>query len=152
MQRPYNRPYNKSVMTHSRANTKVWDSLALDLVSIQIEGKIVYINAAGAKMLGAATPERLLGKSILDFVHPDYREIAAERLRQVITKGTVNCPSEEMWLRLDGMVIAVVAAAMPICHEGKPAVQLIVRENKGSGPYRLTRHWHLASRSKRKRQ
>ena len=138
-------------MTQNRTNTEVWDSLALDLVSIQVDGKIVFINAAGANMLGAATPEQLIGRPILDFVHPDYREIAAERVRQVTTKGILVCPSDEMWLRLDGMAIAVAVAAMPICHEGQPAVQLIVREDKGSRPYGPAHHWYSVSRSRRKR-
>jgi PAS domain S-box-containing protein len=138
-------------MTQSRTNTEVWDSLALDLVSIQVEGTIVFINAAGANMLGAATPEQLVGKPILDFVHPDYREIAAERVRQVTTKGIVVCPSEEMWLRLDGMAITVAVAAMPVFHEGQPAVQLMVREDKRGRPYWPARHWYSVSRSRRKR-
>ena len=72
-------------MTQSRANTEVWDSISLDLISIQVDGKIVFINTAGAKMLGADVPGQLVGRPILDFVHPDYREIAAERVRQMIT-------------------------------------------------------------------
>jgi PAS domain S-box-containing protein len=82
-----------------------------DLISIQVEGKIVYINTAGAQMLGAVTSTQLIGKPILDFVHPDYREIAAERVRQMTTDGIVVCPSEERWLRsMDG---DVEVAAMP---------------------------------------
>ena len=118
-----------------KANTEVWDSISLDLVSIQVEGKIVFINAAGANMLGAATSGQLVGKPILDFVHPDYREIAVERVRQMTTEGIVVCPSEEKWLRLDGTAIDVEVAAMPIFYEGKLAVQLIVREDNVCRPY-----------------
>ena len=135
-----------------KANTEVWDSISLDLISIQVEGKIVFINAAGAKMLGAATSKQLIGKPILDFVHPDYREIAAERVRQMTSEGIVVCPSEEVWLRLDGTAIAVEVAAMPIFFEGKPAVQLIVRKDDVCRPFRPAHHWSSAPRSRRKRQ
>ena len=80
-------------MTQSRANTEVWDSISLDLISVQVEGEIVFINTAGAKMLGAATPAQLIGGPILDSVHPDYYEIAAERVRQMTVGGLVVCPS-----------------------------------------------------------
>ncbi len=138
-------------MTQGRANAEVWDSISLDLISVQVEGEIVFINTAGAKMLGAATPGQLVGKPILDFVHPDYREIAAERVRQMITDGIVVCPSEEKWLRLDGTAIDVEVAAMPVVYAGKPAVQLIVRENDGRRPYQPARSWPYPARSRRRR-
>jgi PAS domain S-box-containing protein len=138
-------------MTRSRADTEVWDSISLDLVTIQVDGEIVYINTAGAKMLGAVTPGQLIGKPILDFVHPDYREIAAERVRQMTTDGLVVCPSEERWLRIDGTPIDVEVAALPVFYEGKLAVQLMARQNGGGKSYRLARHWRSASRAWRKR-
>jgi PAS domain S-box-containing protein len=138
-------------MTHIRANTEVWDSISLDLISIQVEGKIVYINTAGAQMLGAVTSTQLIGKPILDFVHPDYREIAAERVRQMTTDGIVVCPSEERWLRLDGTVLDVEVAAMPVLYEGKLAVQLMVRKGDCPKSYGPARHRRAASRAWRRR-
>ena len=38
-----------------RANTEVWDSIAIDLISFQVEGEIVFINTAGAKPHGQFT-------------------------------------------------------------------------------------------------
>lgn len=134
-----------------RAKTEVWDSIALDLISVQVEGEIVFINTAGAKMLGAATPVQLVGKPMLDFIHPCYREIAAERVRQMTTDGIVVCPSEEKWLRLDGTAIDVEVAAMPIVYKGKLAVQLIVREKDGGKSHRRARNWCSPSRSRRQR-
>ncbi len=138
-------------MTQSKADTEVWDSISLDLISIQVEGKIVFINAAGAQMLGAATPGQLVGKPILDFVHPDYREIAAERIRQMTTEGIVLCPSKEMWLRLDGTAFDVEVAAMPFLYEGRRAVQLMVREDDGYKAYPPARNSHSTFNLRRKR-
>ena len=137
-------------MANKRTNVEVWDSLALDLVSIQVEGRIVFVNAAGAKMLGAATADQLVGKPILEFVHPAYRDVAAERVQTVATLGSVVCPSQEIWLRLDGTAIAVEVVAMPVIFEGQPAVQVIVRENKWGGPHRTARGWHLPSHLRRR--
>ncbi len=103
-------------------------------------------------MLGAAAPGSLVGKPILDFVHPDYREIAGERMQQLACEGIVICPSEETWLRLDGTAIDVEVVAMPVSYEGASAVQLIARKNDGDKPYWSTRNWHPAFRSRRNRR
>lgn len=139
-------------MTQSRTKAEVWNSILLDLICIQVKGKIQYINTAGAKMLGAVTSGQLVGKPILDFVHPDYREIAAERVRQLTEEGIVICPSSEKWMRLDGTAIDVEVAAMPVSYEGESAVQLIAREDDWCTLYRPARKWRSAFRSWRKRQ
>ncbi len=138
-------------MTPGMTTLDVWDSIVLDLVSIQVEGRIVYINTAGAKMLGAATPGQVVGKPILDFVHPAYREIATERVRQMTTDGIVICPSEERWLRLDGTVIDVDVAVLPVFYEGKLAVQIIAREDSREKSCQPVHNRRSTHRSWRKR-
>jgi PAS domain S-box-containing protein len=134
-------------MTQKSTSTEVWDSLTLDLVSIQVEGKIVFINKAGAKMLGAVTPEQLVGKSILDFVHPDYQEIALDRECQMINGDIVICPGKEKWIRLDGKSIDVEVAAVPLVYQGWPAMQFIVRcDGSASGPRKSMRTCSTAAR------
>jgi PAS domain S-box-containing protein len=106
-------------------NTDLWDSLSTDLISIQVEDKIVFINTAGAKLLGAAGPEQLVGKPILDFVHPDDRAEFSTRVRQMTEEGAETWPHEEQWVRLDGSIINVAVAAMPLTYQNKLAVQFI---------------------------
>ncbi len=137
-------------MAQKSTSAEVWDSLTLDLVSIQVEGKIVFINKAGAKMLGAATPEQLVGKSILDFVHPDYQEIAIDRIRQMIHGDVVICPGEEKWVRLDGRSIDVEVVAMPLVYQGRPAMQFIVRHGSASRSRKPVRTCNTAVRQRGK--
>ena len=137
-------------MTQKGTSAEVWDSLTLDLVSIQVEGKIVFINKAGAKMLGAATSEQLVGRSLLDFVHPDYQEIAIDRVRQMINGDVVICPGREKWIRLDGRSIDVEVAAMPLVYQGRPAMQFIVRHDSTSGLRRPMRTCSTAVRPRGK--
>jgi PAS domain S-box-containing protein len=133
-------------MARNRSNTEVWDSLTLDLVSIQVGGKIVFINKAGAEMLGAATPEQLVGRSILDFVHPDYQEIAIEQICQMIHGHAVIFPITEQWIRLDGRSIDVEVAAMPLVYQGRPAMQFIARHDSASGSRKPMRTRNTAVR------
>ncbi|MGH7791262.1 MAG: sigma-54 interaction domain-containing protein, partial [Thermodesulfobacteriota bacterium] len=87
-------------------------------------GKIVYINPAGAKLLGAASPEELMNKPVLSFIHPDHVEIVKDRIRQVQVEGKPEEANVELkFIRLDGKVIYVKVARTPIIYQGKPAVQ-----------------------------
>jgi len=96
-------------------------------VGIHAEGKLVYANRYALEMMGATKPEDLLGKSVLDLVHPDYKDVVRERMKLVM-QG-IEVPSiEQKYVRLDGKTIDVETAAYPFSHHGIPAVQLIVTD------------------------
>ena len=99
-----------------------------DAISISIEGKIAFINNTGAKILGAKNPESLIGREIMDFLHPDYREIVENRLQKIRVQGLNVNRIEEKFVRLDGMAVDVEIAATPFIYKGKPAVQSIFRD------------------------
>ena len=102
--------------------------LSPETIIVHSEGKFVYINAAGMKLLGAASPEEIYGKAILDVVHPDYLETVKARIKQLQVGGSQTELIEEKLIRLDGQVIDVEVAGIPITYSGKPAIQLVVRE------------------------
>jgi PAS domain S-box-containing protein len=114
-------------VSRQNANTDLWDSLSPDLIGIQIEGEIVFINTAGAKLLGAASPEQVVGKPIMGFVHPDCQGVFADQVQQMTKEGAEVALSKEKWIRLDGTVIDVEVAAMPLTYQDKLAVQFIAR-------------------------
>ncbi|MGB7925921.1 MAG: PAS domain S-box protein [Pyrinomonadaceae bacterium] len=99
-----------------------------DMVAVHHEGKIVYINAAGVELLGAASPEELIGTPVLDIVHPDYLETVRARIRQLQEAGQRTELLEEKFVRLDGQVIDVEVTGIPTVYVGKPAVQVVVRD------------------------
>ncbi len=102
--------------------------LSPDAIAVHSEGKIVYINTAGATLLGAANAEQLIGKPITDFVHPDYRKTVEDRLRELREEGKRVPLIEEKFVRLDGTDVDVEVAAIPVTYRGKPAVQAVVRD------------------------
>jgi len=99
-----------------------------DLVAVHSEGKLILINAAGTRLLGATNLEQLVGKPIMDFVHPDDREMVAGRIKQVGEQGTLAHPIEQKWLRLDGTVIDVEVVAIALTYQNKPAIQVVARD------------------------
>ena len=102
--------------------------LSPDAIVVHSEGKFVYINAAGTELLGAANPEALIGRSIFEVVHPDYLPIVRQRVQQLQTEGRQTELLEEKLVRLDGQIIDVEVTGIPTTYDGKPAVQLVVRD------------------------
>ncbi|NJK67887.1 MAG: EAL domain-containing protein [Richelia sp. CSU_2_1] len=102
--------------------------LSPEAIAVHIQGKIAYINAAGAKLLGAGSPVELIGFPVLDFVHPSYVEIARERIRQVEEENTPIDLAEEKLMRLDGQIIDVEVAGIPATYQGSAAAQIIIRD------------------------
>lgn len=102
--------------------------LSFEAVAIHTDGLIVYINPAGAKLLGASDPKELIGKPIIDFVHPEFWELVSGRLEQVgeTRKGVPLI--EERFVRLDGTIVDVEAAAVPVIYQGKPAIQVVIHD------------------------
>ncbi|MFQ6094007.1 MAG: PAS domain S-box protein, partial [bacterium] len=102
--------------------------LSPDAIAVHSEGKVVFINTAGAKLFGAESPEQLIGKPVMDFLHPDYWDIVEERIRQIREQAKEIPPIEEKFIRLDGTVVDVEVAAIPFPYQGKPAVQVVARD------------------------
>jgi len=90
------------------------------------DGKIVYINHAGAKTIGAKYPESIIGCKSLDFVHPDYQSILEEKVGRA--SRVIQPLLERKFTRLDGRVIDMEVTALPFIFKGKAAIQVIFRD------------------------
>jgi len=98
-----------------------------DAITVHSDGKFVYVNPAAVRMYGAANSQELLGKPLLDRVHPDYRKFVKERVQRLY-KGKGAVLLEEKILQLDGTEIEVEVAAIPFIYKGKPAAQMVARD------------------------
>ena len=100
-------------------------------IAIHSEGKIVYVNKACVELLVANSAKELMGKQVMDFVHPDYKEIAATRIRKIHKESKFAEPIEEKFIRLDGKVIDVEVTAIPVTFEGKQATHVVFLDITG---------------------
>jgi PAS domain S-box-containing protein len=98
-----------------------------DAIAVHCEGHFVFANEAAARLLGADSPQQIIGLPILDVLHPDHWELVKRRAQQP-TDGRDVPPSEEKIVRLDGSVIDVEVSGMPLTFEGKPAGQIVIRD------------------------
>ena len=93
-----------------------------DGVIVHSQGRVVFANPASAKISGVASPADLIGKSVIEFVHPDYQELALQRIRQSFSQGIPAPTQEEKFIRLDGTPFDVDVTAIPFSYAGNPAM------------------------------
>ncbi len=94
-------------------------------VGIHQKGRIVLLNPTGAKLMGAKSQEELLGASVMDFLHPDYRELAQARISKSVAKGLIAGQEEEKFIRRDGTSFDAQVTALPF-GMGSEASMLVV--------------------------
>ncbi len=99
--------------------------VAFEAIAIYSDGKIVHINPAGAKLLGACEPEELVGKPIRDVVHPEFWKVMQASTRQAKKERRGVRRVEERLIRLDGTYVDVEAAVIATTYQGQPAVQVV---------------------------
>ncbi len=90
--------------------------------------KLVYVNPACVKMMGAQYADHLLGRSIIELLHPDSRKVAFERMKQGMHEREMRPALEEKILKFDGSVIDVEIQSIPIVYNGFPASQMVMRD------------------------
>jgi PAS domain S-box-containing protein len=101
--------------------------LSAEATLIHRDGKIVYINPAGMRLLGASSPEEVLGTAILDIIHPEARgTIEAFTSRDL--QGEETPLAELRVVRLDGTTIPVEGRGTRMFYSGRPAVQVVMRD------------------------
>jgi len=99
-----------------------------DAIAIYVDGNIVFVNSAGVKLIGAASKEELLGRPVIDLVHPEYKEMVAARMKDALSTGKPLPLLEEKFVRFDGSAVDVEVKALPVTFGKKAAVQIIVRD------------------------
>ena len=80
------------------------------------EGVLLYVSPASEALLGLA-PERMVGRSAFEFIHPDDRAILVDRLRISVAMSSAGPAAEFRMVRRDGLIVWVEAAGSPIVDE-----------------------------------
>ena len=97
-------------------------------IVVHVGGRIRFVNPAALAMLGAATAADVIDRPVMEFVHPEYRPIVAERMQKMLETGGPALLLEERIVRPDGSVIDVEIAGAAVCYQGELAIQLVGRD------------------------
>lgn len=99
-----------------------------DAVVIYIENKIVFVNEEGIRMIGASNKDEIIGKPVLQFIHPDSMESVIQRMIDVVRDTNASDIVEEKFIDLYGNPIDVELKAIPTIYEQQEAVQVIIHD------------------------
>jgi PAS domain S-box-containing protein len=102
--------------------------LSPDALLVLSEERVIFINSAGARLLGASAADQIIGRSIRQVVHPKRWKDFQRRLLQLVQDGKPIPFLEEKLLHLDGSALDVELAAAPLLFAGKMAAQVIAHD------------------------
>ena len=103
--------------------------VAPESIGVHREGRWVYINPAGLRLLGAVDASEVIGRPIMDFVHPDDRGATLEWIRHVEGKENRPTPPQEFrMIRGDGQVVEVESTGTGTLFLGQPATLVIIKD------------------------
>ena len=92
-------------------------------IVIHCEGTVVFHNEATRRIIGAGSADEINGHPVIDFVHPEYKIIARERISTLLHGITkIQDVIDEKFIRTDGEIIDVAVLAQTITYEGKSAI------------------------------
>jgi PAS domain S-box-containing protein len=104
-------------------------SSTFNAVVIYQDNTVVLANDEAARISGYPSGADLVGKSIISFIHPDFRQIVFERQNVMLNTPDAVVPLiPEKFLRSDGSPVDVEVMASPIVYEARPAIQVIFRD------------------------
>lgn len=103
-------------------------------INVHRKGRLVYVNAAAIRMLGATRAEQLIGIPILQIIHPNYHHLMRVQVKRIDDPGVHDERFEIQYVRVDGEVIDVNAQAALIDFDGLASIYVA---------------WHDVTESKR---
>ena len=92
------------------------------------EEKIVFVNAAVAKLFGTTDLDGIIGSSPSDWLHPDFVEQARNRRSHALETGASLEPVELVLIRQDQKEAVILAHTTCISHNGSPALLSVFQD------------------------
>jgi two-component system, cell cycle sensor histidine kinase and response regulator CckA len=98
-----------------------------DFVVVHRDGRLVYMNTAANAALGYA-PGEMIGRPVIDLIHPDDHAIVIERIKRAETEGRTTALLEERLLRKDGTAVVVEVSGVRTEFDGQPSIIALARD------------------------
>ncbi len=115
-------------LRNSEERYRLLIELSPEGIGVERDGRLIFINPAGSKLLGCRKPDELFGRPIHDFIHPQSREQVRRELNSLYESQQMQPEHEVKFLRVDGTEIEVEMAASPLIYQGKPSAQIVFHD------------------------
>jgi diguanylate cyclase (GGDEF)-like protein/PAS domain S-box-containing protein len=99
-----------------------------DPIVVHQDGVVRYMNPAGLRAAGDLPLNQIVGRPILDFVHPSSLDETLERIGKLTRSGMVSEPAEAILVTPDGTLTPVESISVRTEWEGRAAFQVILRD------------------------
>lgn len=91
-------------------------------VLVHAKGQVLYTNSELQRMLGYDSGEPLVGRPLMELVHPEDRGRVAARMGEIVTTGATTPHDDTRLLRRDGTSIIADIVGVPTVFADQPAV------------------------------
>ncbi|MGD9877897.1 ATP-binding protein [Desulfococcus sp.] len=118
----------QAALEESEARFRLLVESSPDAIFVHVDGRFAYLNQATARLLKAPSPDALAGRSIREFIHPDFHGIVDGRLDRLMREKRPVPLLEERYLRMDGIAVAVETSAVPIRYGDADGALVFVRD------------------------
>ncbi len=99
-----------------------------DPIAVHANGKILYVNPTAIKLFGAKSLDEMIGKSILDIVHPDYHALVIQRIQNTLNGINNNIHDDYKLIMTDGTTKDIESEGTAIIYNGMPAVHIVMKD------------------------
>ncbi|HWS59599.1 MAG TPA: PAS domain S-box protein [Flavobacterium sp.] len=99
-----------------------------DGIVIYVNDKIAYVNGEALRIIKAQNQEEIIGKSVLEFVHPDSLESVIQKMKEIILDTHASQIVEEKLKSFTGETVYVELKAIPTLFEHQEGVQVIIHD------------------------
>ena len=112
-------------------------------IFIQTGGSFSYLNSQALNLFRASSQEQMLGKPVIDHVHPDFREKVKQRI-QSLNRDKQEVPAlEQVFTTIDGKNVDVNVQAVPFNFQGQDGAVVFVQDITGHKKNQeQLRAWH----------
>ena len=99
-----------------------------DGICVQKDGRVLYVNNAGVRLMLADSSDQIVGRPITDFVAPESIPPMVSGLAGLREVGDYSATYPAQMIRLDGTLLAVEVVVVMTIWEDEPAYQVITRD------------------------
>jgi two-component system, cell cycle sensor histidine kinase and response regulator CckA len=96
-------------------------------IVVEAQCIILYLNPVAVRLLGGESAGQLLGRCMLDLIHPDERSAAMDR-SAMVARGSPAPLAERRYIRLDGSILPAEVSAAPIVYDQRPSSLIFFRD------------------------
>jgi len=97
-------------------------------IGLNVGGTLAYANPALTRMLGYERSDDITGTRMLNFVHPDDRDLAVRRKQKINETGRPVEEIEERFLRKNGESFIAAVSSEPVMFGQEKAILVVLRD------------------------